>query len=148
MHRQYGRCARWPNQPTLLTADHGFTYGPGLGSETRGKQRLDGRHRCVEIAGKPATEDIEDNSIVFLEKARLSLSKSYLAAVRRHFGRDTVSGWVMSHGGLLLQEVIIPTVAPHPCPSPESERIERYQSPRSKQPVERTVEQAEFEDMF
>ena len=36
----------------LVTADHGFTYGPALGSETRGQQRLDGRHRCVEVAGQ------------------------------------------------------------------------------------------------
>jgi hypothetical protein len=176
------------------------------------------------------------------DKARLSLPKSYLAAVVRHFGRDTVSGWVMSHGGLLPEEVIIPAVewfgdrtamawpvltvpdgaifesgcwrfairlqnaqalriyggdiqvkiigddaiAASPLPriepgqhcsldisisganipegaslpievtirqrSPrtgtESERIERYQIPRSKQLVERTVEQADFEDMF
>ncbi len=226
----------------LLTADHGFTYGPGLGSETRGKQRLDGRHRCVELAGKPAAADLEDDSIVYLDKARLSLSKSYLAAVGRHFGCDTVSGWVMSHGGLLPEEVIIPAVewfgdraamawpvltdpdgalfdrgywrftvrlqngqalpiyggtmqmkivahdavVASPLPriepgqhcsleicipgenipegaslpieltirqrmpraSAESERIERYQIPRSKRLVERTVEQADFENMF
>jgi hypothetical protein len=226
----------------LLTADHGFTYGPGLGSETRGKQRLDGRHRCVELAGKPAAADLEGDSIVYLDKARLSLSKSYLAAVGRHFGRDTVSGWVMSHGGLLPEEVIIPAVewfgdraamawpvlsvpdgalfergcwrftarlqnaqalpiyggtlqmkivahdavVANPLPriepgqhcsldisipgenipegaslpievtirqrlpraSTESERIERYQVPRSKQLVERTIEQADFESMF
>ncbi len=100
----------------LLTADHGFTYGPGLGSETRGQQRLDGRHRCVELTGKPAAQDLEDESLVHLDKARLSLPKSYLAAVGRHFGRDTVSGWVMSHGGLLPEEVIIPAVDPHPLP--------------------------------
>ena len=51
-----------------------------------------------------------------LDKARLSLPKSYLAAVGRHFGRDTVSGWVMSHGGLLPEEVVIPAVDPHPLP--------------------------------
>lgn len=93
-----------------MTADHGFTYGPGLGSETRGQQHLDGRHRCVELTGKPAAQDLEDESLVHLDKARLSLPKSYLAAVGRHFGRDTVSGWVMSHGGLLPEEVIIPAV--------------------------------------
>ena len=53
---------------------------------------------------------MEDESLVHLDKARLSLPKSYLAAVGRHFGRDTVSGWVMSHGGLLPEEVIIPAV--------------------------------------
>ncbi len=226
----------------LVTADHGFTYGPGLGSETRGQQRLDGRHRCVELTGKPAAQDLEDDSLVHLDKARLSLPKSYLAAVGRHFGRDTVSGWVMSHGGLLPEEVIIPAVewfgdraamawpvltvpdgalfdrgcwrltirlqngqalpiyggtiqvkivacdaaVANPLPriepghhtsvdvsipgenipegaslpievtirqrSPrtgtESERVEGYQVPRSKQLVERTVEQADFENMF
>jgi hypothetical protein len=180
--------------------------------------------------------------LAYLDKERLSLSKSYLAAVGRHFGRDTVSGWVMSHGGLLPEEVIIPVVewfgdraamawpvvtvpdgalfdrgswrftirlqnghalpvhggtiqvqivardaaATNPFPriepghhasvdvgipgdnipegaslpievtirqrSPrtgaESERVERYQVPRSKQLAERTVEQAEFENMF
>lgn len=90
----------------LLTADHGFTYGPGMGSETRGQQRLDGRHRCAEVTGKPAAQDLEDESLVYLDKARLSLPKSYLTAVGRHFGRDTVSGGVMSHGGLLPEEVI------------------------------------------
>ena len=226
----------------LVTADHGFTYGPALGSETRGQQRLDGRHRCVELAGKPAAQDLADESIVYLDKARLSLPKSYLAAVGRHFGRDTVSGWVMSHGGLLPEEVIIPAVEwfgdraamawpiltvpdgalfdrgywrltirlqngqalpiyggtmqvkivacdvavanPFPRIEPaqhtsldisipaenipegasllievtirqrsprtgtEIDRVERYSIPRSKQLVERTVEQAEFENMF
>jgi hypothetical protein len=101
---------------TLVSADHGFTYGRGLGSETRGQQRLDGRHRCVELAGKPTAGDLEDDSIAYLDKGRLSLPVSYLAAVGRHFGRDTVSGWVMSHGGLLPEEVIIPVVDPHPLP--------------------------------
>jgi hypothetical protein len=94
----------------LLTADHGFTYGPALGSETHGRQRLDGRHRCVEVAGRPAAQDLADESIAYLDCARLSLPKSYLAAVGRRFGRDTVSGWCMSHGGLLPEEVIIPAV--------------------------------------
>lgn len=235
-------CLQQSPPVVLLAADHGFTYGPGLGSETRGQQRLDGRHRCVELTRKPAAQDLEDESLVHLDKARHSLSKSYLAAVGRHFGRDTVSGWVMSHGGLLPEEVIIPAVewfgdraamawpvltvpdgalldsgcwrltirfqniqalpihggtvqvkivgsdgvAVNPFPriepghhasvdvsvpgesipegaslpievtirqrSPrsgtESERIERHQVPRSKQLVERTVEQADFENMF
>ena len=67
-------------------------------------------NRCVELTGKPAAQDMEDDSIAYLDKTRLSLSKSYLAAVGRYFGRDTVSGWAMSHGGLLPEEVIIPAV--------------------------------------
>lgn len=94
----------------LLTADHGFTYGPALGSETRGHQQLDGLHRCVALPGKPAAQDLTDESLVYLDKDRLSLAKSYLAAIGRHFGRDTVSGWAMSHGGLLPEEVIIPAL--------------------------------------
>jgi hypothetical protein len=61
----------------------------------------------VELAGKPTAQDLADDSIAYLDTARLSLSTSYLAAVGRHFGRDTVSGWVMSRGGLLPEEVVI-----------------------------------------
>ena len=196
----------------------------------------------MELAGKPAAGDLEDESLVHLDKSRQSLAKSYLAAVGRHFGRDTVSGWVMSHGGLLPEEVVIPAVewfgdraalawpvltvpdgavfdggcwrlavrlqnvqgmpvhggtiqvkvvgadaaerGPFPRIEPghhalidvaipgqnipegaslpievtirqrsprtgaENERVERHQVPRSKQLVERTIEQAEFESMF
>ena len=35
---------------------------------------------------------------------------SYQAARGRYFGTGTTSGWVLSHGGLLPEEVIIPVV--------------------------------------
>ena len=82
-------CLSQSPRVVLVSADHGFTYAPGLGSETRGRQRLDGRHRCVELAGKPAADDLADKSLVHLDKGRNSLSKSYLAAVGRHFAPRT-----------------------------------------------------------
>ena len=58
----------------------------------------------------------------------------------------TVPGENVPEGASLAIEVTIRQRAPRT--GAESERVERYQVPRSKQLVERTVEQAEFEDMF
>ena len=58
----------------------------------------------------------------------------------------TVPGENIPEGASLAIEVTIRQRAPRT--GTENERVERYQVPRSKQLVERTVEQAEFESMF
>jgi hypothetical protein len=58
----------------------------------------------------------------------------------------TVPGENVPEGASLAIEVTIRQRAPQT--GTESERVDRYQIPRSKQLVERTLEQAEFEDMF
>ena len=57
-----------------------------------------------------------------------------------------IPGDNIPEGGPLPIEVTIRQRSPRT--TAESERVERYQVPRSKQLMERTVEQAEFEDMF
>jgi hypothetical protein len=92
----------------ILTADHGFTYGPKAGQETSGR-RLDGSHRCVELgSSKPEDSELRDESLTFLDRETFHLRGSYLVARGRTFGQGTLSGWALSHGGLLPEEVIIP----------------------------------------
>ena len=57
-----------------------------------------------------------------------------------------IPGENIPEGASLPVEVTIRQRSPRT--GTESERVERYQVPRSKQLVERTVEQAEFENMF
>ena len=94
----------------LVTADHGFTYGPKPGSETRGHRALDGTHRCVKLDGDADPADLEDDSITVIMKEIFHLRSSYLAARGRYFGTGTMSGWSMSHGGLLPEEVVVPVL--------------------------------------
>jgi len=104
------RCLHQALPLVLLTADHGFTYGPPPGKETRSHRPLNPTHRCVEIEGAPSAGELSDRSLTFLDKDRFHLSGSYLAARGRYFGTGTASGWALSHGGLLPEEVIIPVV--------------------------------------
>jgi hypothetical protein len=48
--------------------------------------------------------------VAYLGKDDFYLTKSYVAATSRKFGHGTISGWVMQHGGLLPEEVIVPVV--------------------------------------
>ena len=94
----------------IMTADHGFTYGPSPGAQTRGHVALNGSHRCIEL-DRPVHElDLRDESITVVDPDRFHVKQSYLAARGRYFGSNTVSGWKMTHGGLLPEEVIIPVV--------------------------------------
>ena len=49
-----------------------------------------------------------DESITVIDKDECHLARHYLAARGRHFGQGTMSGWALSHGGLLPEEVVIP----------------------------------------
>lgn len=94
----------------LVTADHGFTYGPAPGQETTGNRALDGTHRCVVVQGVPDEADIADESVTLIDKDTFHLRSTYLAARGRYFGKGTPAGWRMSHGGLLPEEVLVPFV--------------------------------------
>lgn len=104
------RCLHQACPLVLLTADHGFTYGPPPGKETQSHRPLNPAHRCIEIEGVPSAGELADSSLTFLDMDRFHLSHSYLAARGRYFGTGTASGWALSHGGLLPEEVIIPVV--------------------------------------
>jgi hypothetical protein len=100
----------WHGSPPLvvLTGDHGFTYGPKVGQETAAR-RLDGSYRCVELGdGRPEDSELRDESLTFLDCETFHLRSGYLVARGRIFGRGTMSGWALSHGGLLPEEVIVP----------------------------------------
>jgi hypothetical protein len=104
------RCLNHTAPVILLTADHGFTYGPPASHETKSHRPLNPRHRCIEIEGVPNAEELADGSLTWIDKDRFHLPRSYLAARGRYFGSGTASGWALSHGGLLPEEVIIPVV--------------------------------------
>ena len=104
------RCLRQEAPLILVTSDHGFTYGPSPGHETAAHRVIDGGHRCIEVAGLVDDADAHDESITVIDKDVFRLRATYLAASGRHFGKDTMSGWSMSHGGLLPEEVIVPFV--------------------------------------
>lgn len=104
------RCITAKPPLIIVTADHGFTFGPSPGCETVGNRKLDGAHRCVVLDGPISDADAKDESITLIDKDVFRLKSSYLAAKGRYFGRGTMSGWSMSHGGLLPEEVIVPFV--------------------------------------
>ena len=60
--------------------------------------------------GRPEDSDLSDESLTFLDRETFHLRSGYLVARGRSFGRGTMSGWVLSHGGLLPEEVIVPVV--------------------------------------
>jgi hypothetical protein len=102
----------WQSAPPLviLTGDHGFTYGPKVGEETAAR-RLERSHRCVDLGqDRPEDSELRDESLTFLDRETFHLRSGYLVARGRSFGRGTMSGWVLSHGGLLPEEVIVPVV--------------------------------------
>jgi len=104
------RCITQKSPLIIVTADHGFTFGQSPGNETVGHRVLDGVHRCVVLDGPISAADAKDESLTVIDKEVFRLKSSYLAAKGRYFGRGTVSGWSMSHGGLLPEEVIVPFV--------------------------------------
>jgi hypothetical protein len=99
----------WHGSPPLviLTGDHGFTFGP---KSVRDNAVRD-LHRCISLGdGKPEDSDLRDESLTFLDRDTFHLRSNYLVARGRSSGRGTISGWVLSHGGLLPEEVIVPVV--------------------------------------
>jgi hypothetical protein len=104
------RCITQKPPLILLTADHGYTFGPTPGSETVGRHTLDGAYRCSAVNGPVSAADSIDDSITVIDKDTFRLKQNYLAARGRYFGRGTMSGWAMAHGGLLPEEVIVPFI--------------------------------------
>lgn len=94
----------------ILTADHGFTFGPPPGSETQSRRKIDASRRCVKLSEPANSADLSDESVTFIDKSIFHLHNSYLAARGRYFGAGTAAGWILSHGGLLPEEVIVPVV--------------------------------------
>lgn len=98
----------WHNAPplVLVTGDHGFTFGPKPAEES-GR----GHHRCVPLGdGKPEDFELRDESLTFLDRETFHLRGGYLVARGRVSGNGTMSGWTLSHGGLLPEEVIVPVI--------------------------------------
>jgi hypothetical protein len=94
----------------VLTGDHGFTFGPKA-DQDGSAGRTDGLHRCVALGdGRPEDSDLRDDSLTFLDRETFHLRGSYLVARGRNTGHGTMSGWTLSHGGLLPEEVIVPVV--------------------------------------
>ena len=92
----------------LLTGDHGFTFGPKI-DITSG--RANGSHRCVALGNSsPEDSELRDDSLTFLDRETFHLRGGYLVARGRVRGTGTMSGWALSHGGLLPEEVIVPVI--------------------------------------
>jgi len=104
------RCIHQSPPVVLLTADHGFTYGPPPGPSADGGQSVGTTPRCVEIDGDVCRAEPMDASLTVLDRLRFHLPKSFLAARGRQFGSDTASRWTLAHGGLLPEEVVIPVL--------------------------------------
>lgn len=104
------RCLTQSSPVVLVTADHGFTYGPRPEIEAAPGQKFDPTHRCVPFSGDPADRGLLDGSLTVIDKDRFHLSRSYIAARGRYVSNGATSGWVMSHGGLLPEEVVIPVI--------------------------------------
>jgi len=99
----------WHGSPPLiiLTGDHGFTFGPKAVLENATGHN--GLHRCISLGdGRPEDSDLRDESLTFLDRETFHLKSGYLVARGRSSGPGTMSGWILSHGGLLPEEVIIP----------------------------------------
>jgi hypothetical protein len=94
----------------VLTADHGFTFGPSPGSHTRSQRKIEGGHRCVKLSDSITDAELRDESLTVIDREVFHLHNNYLAARGRYFGDGTASGWTLSHGGLLPEEVIVPVV--------------------------------------
>lgn len=100
----------WHDAPplVLLTGDHGFTFGP---KTDLASGRTSGSHRCVELGeGLPEDSELRDDSFTFLDRETFHLRGGYLVARGRVTGSGTMSGWTLSHGGLLPEEVIVPVI--------------------------------------
>jgi len=91
----------------FVTADHGFTFGPPSNKDGMTVEAV-GHHRC-KIIDEGATLRAPKH-LARLDKNEYHLARSYLAATRRGTEHGTISGWIMQHGGLLPEEVLIPLI--------------------------------------
>ncbi len=87
--------ARWADdfrsinqsQPVvLLTADHGFTYGPPPDRRMARAAGVAGAPRCIELDGDVGNSEREDPTLTVLDRVRFHLPKTFLAARGRRFG--------------------------------------------------------------
>lgn len=102
------RCLSGSNPLVLLTADHGFTYGPPPGAETVSHRPLDPDRRCVVLSDGPSPAEAAEAGLTFIDGEAFHTGRDFLAARGRSFGSGTSTGWKLSHGGLLPEEVMIP----------------------------------------
>jgi hypothetical protein len=103
------RCISGATPMVLLTADHGFTYGPAAGNgDDHPQQRHP--HRCAISNSVENMPNTSNESMTFIDRDIFHNKNSYIAARGRSSGNGTLSGWVMSHGGLLPEEVVVPLV--------------------------------------
>jgi hypothetical protein len=91
----------------FVTADHGFTFGPPSNKDGITVEAV-GHHRC-KIIDEGVTLRAP-NHLARLDKNEYHLASSYLSATRRGTEQGTISGWIMQHGGLLPEEVLIPVI--------------------------------------
>jgi len=89
----------------IITADHGFTYGPPVKDPLIKKDMK--LHRCRKIEG--TIEEYSDE-LTILNKEDLFLYDDYYAAKSHELSYDTISGWQLQHGGLLPEEVVVPVI--------------------------------------
>ncbi len=104
------RCLHQNAPVVLLTADHGFTYGPPPDRNLDAGEARRAASRCIEIGDAVHERQREDPSLTVLDRKTFRLPKDFLAARGRRFGSDTASGWTLAHGGLLPEEVVIPVL--------------------------------------
>ena len=102
------RCLTGSNPLLLLTADHGFTYGPPPGPHTVSSRPIDPAKRCVALTCPATAAECSDDSLTLIGATAFHTGQDYLAARGRCFGSQTVTGWKLAHGGLLPEEVLIP----------------------------------------
>jgi hypothetical protein len=103
------KCLKQTRPIVVVTGDHGFTYGPPPDPQGQTAASLGGQWRCA-VVESAAVAAHPKGSVAYLSKDDFHLTKSYVAATSRKFGHGTISGWVMQHGGLLPEEVIVPVV--------------------------------------
>lgn len=98
----------WHHAPplVLVTGDHGFTFGP-----KPAEAASQGHRRCVPLGDtRPDDFELRDESLTFLDRETFHLRGGYLVARGRGHASGTMSGWALSHGGLLPEEVIVPVI--------------------------------------
>ena len=110
-------CYRWvqdlrilhSNDPVVLvTADHGFTYGPPPTSDHFGDQQRKPPKRCIRVGSETAAADLPESRYTILSAEKFGLDSPYVAVRDRAADHEVSNHWVLSHGGLLPEEIIIP----------------------------------------
>ena len=104
------RCLHQSPPVVLVTADHGFTYGPPPDPYADRAPAKGPASRCIELGGAVGESGVDDPSLTVLDRNKFHLPKDFLAARGRRFGSDTTTGWTLAHGGLLPEEVVIPVL--------------------------------------